>query len=178
MELVEVLNYEQPGKFLVKSTDYDNGYTTPVLTAGKSFILGYTEETDGIYSASSNQPVIIFDDFTTAFKWVDFPFKAKSSAMKMITQRADPPVSLRYIYYVMKTISYTPQDHARQWIRTYSKFRVPIPPLKVQHKIVATLDRFDVLVNDLSIGLPAEITARRKQYEYYRDRLLTFKEAA
>ncbi len=55
--------------------------------------------------------------------------------------------------------------------------KIQVPPLKVQHEIVAILDRFDALVNDLSHGLPAEITARRKQYEYYRDRLLTFKEA-
>ena len=63
-------------------------------------------------------------------------------------------------------------------MKKFKKFRIPIPPLEIQHKIVAILDKFDALVSDLSIGLPAEITARRKQYEYYRDRLLTFKEAA
>lgn len=56
--------------------------------------------------------------------------------------------------------------------------RIPIPPLEEQARIVAILDKFDALVNDLSVGLPAELAARRKQYEYYRDRLLTFKEAA
>ena len=55
---------------------------------------------------------------------------------------------------------------------------IPVPPLAEQSRIVAILDRFDTLVNDLSIGLPAEIEARRKQYEYYRDMLLTFEEAA
>ena len=58
------------------------------------------------------------------------------------------------------------------------KFRVPIPPLAEQARIVAILDKFDSLTNDLSAGLPAEIAARRKQYEHYRDRLLTFQEAA
>lgn len=58
------------------------------------------------------------------------------------------------------------------------KFRVPLPPLEEQARIVAILDKFDALTNDLSEGLPAEITARRKQYEYYRDRLLTFQETA
>ena len=62
--------------------------------------------------------------------------------------------------------------------KSLAKIRIPVPPLKVQHKIVTILDKFDALVNDLSIGLPAEIHARRKQYEYYRDRLLTFKETA
>ena len=59
-----------------------------------------------------------------------------------------------------------------------SKILIPIPSLEVQEEIVSILDKFDVLVSDLSMGLPAEIKARRKQYEYYRDRLLTFEEAA
>ncbi len=57
-----------------------------------------------------------------------------------------------------------------------AKIRVPIPPLEIQQEIVSILDKFEALINDLSIGLPAEIDARRKQYEYYRDKLLTFKE--
>ncbi len=64
------------------------------------------------------------------------------------------------------------------YIKNVAPFRIPVPPLEIQHKIVDTLDKFDALVNDLSIGLPAEINARRKQYEYYRDKLLTFKEVA
>ena len=55
-------------------------------------------------------------------------------------------------------------------------FIVVIPPLAEQERIVAILDKFDALVNDLSAGLPAELNARRKQYEYYRDKLLTFQE--
>ncbi len=58
------------------------------------------------------------------------------------------------------------------------QIEIPVPPLEEQRRIADTLDKFDALVNDISIGLPAEITARRKQYEYYRDKLLTFKEAA
>ena len=84
VKLSDIVNYEQPTKYLVKTTEYDNDYPTPVLTAGKTFILGYTNEVDGVYDASAEDPVIIFDDFTTDSKWVDFPFKAKSSAMKML----------------------------------------------------------------------------------------------
>jgi len=58
------------------------------------------------------------------------------------------------------------------------EIRLQIPPLEEQTHIASILDKFDALVNDLSIGLPAELAARRKQYEHYRDRLLTFKEAA
>ena len=53
---------------------------------------------------------------------------------------------------------------------------LPLPCIQEQERIVSILDRFDALCNDLSIGLPAEIEARQKQYEYYRDTLLTFKE--
>ena len=81
VELNEVLDYEQPTKYIVKSTNYDDSYTIPVLTAGQSFVLGYTNEDFGIYKASPDSPVIIFDDFTTSFHWVDFNFKVKSSAM-------------------------------------------------------------------------------------------------
>jgi len=60
----------------------------------------------------------------------------------------------------------------------FERYPIPVLPLEGQARIVAILDKFDALVNDLSSGLPAELAARRKQYEYYRDRLLTFKEAA
>lgn len=95
--LGEVTNYEQPTKYIVKSKNYEKS-GIPVLTAGKTFILGYTDETDGIYQSSIN-PVIIFDDFTTANKWVDFDFKVKSSAMKMITSKNENEFLLKYIFY-------------------------------------------------------------------------------
>ncbi|GAA0455253.1 restriction endonuclease subunit S [Sphingomonas molluscorum] len=167
-KLGELLTYQQPGKYLVSSTNYNNDYATPVLTAGQTFVLGYTDETDGIYPASRDDPVIIFDDFTTAFKWVDFPFKAKSSAMKMISVGSSKQVSLRYAYYAMQTIRYAPQDHARQWIGTYAQFQIPVPPLEVQDAVVAILDSFV----ELEAELTAELEARRKQYSHYRDTLL------
>jgi len=170
-KLEDLLQYEQPNKYLVSSTDYHEGYPTPVLTAGQTFILGYTDETTGIYKASDLNPVIIFDDFTTAFKWVDFPFKAKSSAMKMITRKSELLESLRYAFYAMQTITYAPQDHARQWLGTVSKLQIPVPPLEVQREIVKILDKF----TQLEAELEAELEARRRQYKYYRDALLNMK---
>lgn len=177
IKLSEIMNYEQPTKYIVNSTDYQDRFTTPVLTAGQTFILGYTNETNNIYASNNENPVIIFDDFTTSFHWVNFAFKVKSSAMKILKPK-DNSVNFRYLFHQMKTIKYKPQDHARQWIGTYSDFKIPLPPLHEQEQIVFILDKFDALVNDISIGLPAELKARRQQYEFYRNQLLTFKSIA
>lgn len=171
--LGELLDYEQPGKYLVNSTNYDDSYETPVLTAGQTFILGYTDETEGIYPASNASPVVIFDDFTTAFRWVDFPFKAKSSAMKMLCPRADSRAEFKFVYYAMLCIGFQPREHAQHWISQYSKFRVPVPPIEVQREVVRVLDLFTALEAELE----AELEARRRQYEYYRDALLTFSDS-
>ena len=167
-KLNEVLNYEQPSKYLVSSKDYSDEYSTPVLTAGKTFILGYTNEVNGIYQASKDNPVIIFDDFTTDFKWVDFPFKAKSSGMKMLTPIDSNTCCFRYIYYAMSVIDFVPSDHKRHWISQYSNFTIPLPPLPVQSEIVRILDSF----TELEAELEAELAGRIEQYEYFRDHLL------
>ncbi len=164
----DIADYEQPSKYLVKSTNYNDDFATPVLTAGQTFILGYTNETDGIYPASKDKPVIIFDDFTGAFKWVDFPFKAKSSAIKMITAKEN--VLIRYLYHLMGFLNYSSDEHKRLWISTYSEFKLPIPPLPIQREIARILDNFTELTKELT----KELTARKKQYEFYRDELLKF----
>ncbi|MFC5370077.1 restriction endonuclease subunit S [Arcanobacterium bovis] len=162
-QLGNLLNYEQPTRYLVKSNDYFSDAPIPVLTAGQTFILGYTRETEGIYEASKEDPVIIFDDFTTAFQWVDFPFKAKSSAMKMLTPKTGDSTTLRFLFHLLQTIQYSPQNHARQWIGTYSNFRIPVPPLEVQEEIVRILDSF----TQLEAELEAELEARKHQFTHY-----------
>ncbi|WP_330944857.1 restriction endonuclease subunit S [Streptococcus anginosus] len=173
-ELGKVVDYEQPSKYIVSSKAYDDSNEIPVLTAGQSFILGYTNEKDGIYQASKNNPVIIFDDFTTSKQWVDFKFKVKSSAMKMLTikDEFENEVLLRYVWHYLGTITYKPEQHGRQWIGTYSKFLIPIPPRKIQEKIVQILDKFTDYVTELT----SELTSRKKQYSYYRDKLLSFED--
>lgn len=178
--LGDVTQYEQPSKYLVESKNYSDEFHVPVLTAGKTFILGYTDETKGIYKASQN-PVIIFDDFTTANKWVDFDFKAKSSAMKMITSSDENKFLLKYIFYWLNTLpsELIEGDHKRQWISNFFNKKIPIPcpdntekSLKIQTKIVRILDTFTELISELI----SELAARKKQYNYYRDQLLSFKD--
>ncbi|WRC98934.1 restriction endonuclease subunit S [Helicobacter pylori] len=169
-KLGEVLEYDQPNKYCVTSKEFDKSYPTPVLTAGKTFILGYTNEKDNIYQASKNAPVIIFDDFTTATQWVDFPFKVKSSAMKILLPK-NPTINIRFIFFYMQTISYNiGGEHARHWISRYSQLEVPIPPLEIQQEIVKILDAF----TELNTELNTELKARKKQYQYYQNMLLDF----
>ena len=169
--LGEVAHYEQPAKYIVESTDYKDSFPTPVLTAGKTFILGYTDEMEGIYPASEH-PVIIFDDFTGALRWIDFDFKVKSSAMKMITSEDESVVLLRFIFYWLSHLpsQFVAHDHQRLWLRKYAPILIPIPPLAVQERIVEILDKFTALEAELE----AELEARKKQYAYYRNKLLRF----
>ena len=173
VKLGDVLDYEQPTKYIVKCKDYQNE-GMPVLTAGQTFILGYTDETNGIFVASKENPVIIFDDFTTSFHWVDFNFKVKSSAMKMLRVSSEREVSFRFVYYAMKCIKYQTLEHSRQWISKYSQIEIPLPPIEVQTEIVRILDKFTSLEAELEAELKAELDCRKRQYEYYRDKLLSF----
>ena len=137
-KLGEVLDYEQPGKYIVNSKNYSSDYKTPVLTAGKTFILGNTNEEENIFPIDK-LPVIIFDDFTTAIKFVDFPFKVKSSAMKILHAKKDV-ADIKYLFYLMKTIRLNHVTHKRYWISEYSKIEIPLPPPAEQKKIVARLE--------------------------------------
>lgn len=138
IRLDKVLNYEQPTKYIVNSENYSDRYNLPVLTAGKSFILGYTNETEGICKAADN-PVIIFDDFTSDCKYVDFNFKVKSSAMKIL-HKANETDNLKYFFYAMQAIDFKPFSHKRVWISEYSKFFIKNRTPEEQNKVVNDLD--------------------------------------
>jgi len=160
----DFLNYIQPTQYIVESTEYSDDYKTPVLTAGKSFVLGKTNETLGIFNSL---PVIIFDDFTTANKFVNFPFKVKSSAMKILTP-IDESVNLKYVFYYMQTVRITFDTHKRYWISVYSKLPIPSPPLHEQQAIVAKIEE---LLSDLENGKQQLLTAQA-QLKVYRQSLL------
>ena len=153
IRLENVLEYEQPTKYIVKSENYSDDFALPVLTAGKSFVLGFTDETDGICKASES-PVIIFDDFTADCKYVDFDFKVKSSAMKIL-HKANTEDNLKYYFYAMQAIDYTPFSHKRVWISEYSKFKIKNRSIAEQNNIVKELDTVATAIDNAKQRLNA-----------------------
>jgi len=139
IRLQDALDYIQPGPFIVNSTNYDDSFDMPVLTAGKSFILGYTNETEGVYHVGNN-PVIIFDDFTTSTHLVDFDFKVKSSAMKILKSKSNFDYDIHYLYYLLQTIKVNSDTHKRFWISDYQPLKVLMPPYWYQRKVSLLLD--------------------------------------
>ena len=127
--LGECLKYEQPTKYIVKSSDYKGQSQTPVLTAGKTFLLGYTDEEFGVFE---NYPVIIFDDFTTSKQFVDFSFKVKSSAMKLLKPISND-IDINFMFSIMNLIRFSlGDDHKRRWITEFSKIVIHLPEINEQ----------------------------------------------
>lgn len=149
-ELSSLLDYERPDLYIVESDNYKNE-GIPVLTANKSFILGYTDEKNNIYSCV---PVIIFDDFTTEKKYVDFPFKVKSSAIKILKPKGNNV--LKFVFELMNTINFEAKEHKRYYISTYQKLFVCAPKdVKEQQKIADCLSSIDDLIDAESRKLRA-----------------------
>ena len=151
--LGDLLTYERPDKYIVHSTKYTTKGSVPVLTANKSFILGYTNERIGIYD---KLPVIIFDDFTTESKYVDFKFKVKSSAIKLLHPKSDD-VSLKYIFELMQVLKFPIGDHRRYYISDYQNQTIKTPSFEEQIAIAQILSDMD-----------AEIVALEKRLQKTR----------
>lgn len=135
MKIENFISYEQPTNYIVHSDQYTKDGQIPVLTAGQSFVLGYTDEEDGIYTG---EPVVIFDDFTTSVQYVDFPFKVKSSAMKILKNKQN--ANIKFCYYLLSWLQKMPPNHKRQWISTTSQIDVNLPPIEWQKKIVQKIE--------------------------------------
>ena len=146
ISLEEVLKYEQPTAYIVSNTNYSDEYETPVLTAGKTFVLGYTNDTEGLFS--NHLPVILFDDFTTANKFVNFPFKVKSSAIKLLLPK-DEDVSMTFVFEAMKRIRFPLGEHKRYWISEYQKEKISYPCQEERQKIANFLSSVDTRIEQL-----------------------------
>ncbi|WP_081874018.1 restriction endonuclease subunit S [Chryseobacterium sp. JM1] len=135
----EILNYEQPTKYIVTSTDYSSDKTLiPVLTANKAFVLGYTDENFGIYDKGN---CIILDDFTMDLKYVDFSFKVKSSAIKLLT--AKEGVNLKYVFEYFSFLNFSSSEHKRHYISEIEQISIILPPLEIQNKIANYFSKID-----------------------------------
>ena len=138
----KLLKYERPDKYIVDNTNY-NIEGTPVLTANKAFILGYIDENFGIYT---KLPVIIFDDFTVDKKYVEFSFKVKSSAIKILKPKFND--NLKFIYELMRTVKFSADEHKRYYISTYQYIDVFVPQkIEEQNKIAECLNSIDDLIS-------------------------------
>ena len=160
----DILDYEQPTKYIVNSTNYNDAYEMPVLTAGKSFIKGYTNETEGIFA---NLPTIIFDDFTTASQYVDFKFKVKSSAMKILVPTSKL-VNMRFAFYCMQVNQIRNDTHKRYWISVYAKKKFLLPSLVEQKAIISKIEE---LFSDLDKGID-DLNKAKDQLVIYRQAVL------
>ncbi|MEI0529379.1 restriction endonuclease subunit S, partial [Brachyspira intermedia] len=164
VRLGDILSYEQPNNYIVKNDEYNNKYECPVLTAGKTFVLGYTNEKFGIYNEI---PVIIFDDFTTETKYVNFPFKVKSSAIKILSSNK---CNLKLIYELIKMIKFNAESHKRYWISEYQYLEIKIPKsIEEQKKIAGLLSLIDEDIENLK----KQLELRKQQKKGLMQRLLT-----
>ena len=107
--------------------------------------MGYTNETKNIYN---NLPVIIFDDFTTESKYVDFPFKVKSSAMKILHINTEL-VLPKLAFYLMQATEIDHDNHQRYWISTYSQEVIALPPIKEQERILKKIDYYFSILEEM-----------------------------
>jgi type I restriction enzyme S subunit len=154
----DVLQYEQPQSYIVEDTEYTKE-GTPVLTANKAFILGYTSEVDGIYDKGN---CIIFDDFTLDCKYVDFPFKVKSSAIKILTAKSNE--LLRYVYEFLKYLDLSTEEHKRHYIAETQNQGFILSSAKTVEMISHTFSA-------LSLRLSSTVQLRNK-YEAQKQHLL------
>lgn len=160
----DLLDYEQPTNYIVESTNYNDSFNTPVLTAGKSFILGYTNETTGIFKSL---PTIIFDDFTTASQFVNFEFKVKSSAMKILVPTSKL-VNLKFVFYCMQVNKVRSDTHKRYWISVFAKNKLQLPPIAIQKAIV---NKIENLFLNIDKGI-ADLKTAQEQLKIYRQAVL------
>ncbi|MDW2913101.1 hypothetical protein [Mesomycoplasma ovipneumoniae] len=143
--LGDALKHEQSWKYIESSTKYFN-HGIPVLTPGKSFVLGYAKDTKNIKKASENSPIILFDDFTTQSRFINFDFKVRSSALKLLINK-NPKDNLHFHYLILQKIKYNVRHHGRHWLPLFVNFTFFQPIWPEQQKISRLFETLENLVN-------------------------------
>lgn len=135
----DVFDYERPDRYIVVNDKYNDNFKTPVLTANKGFILGYTNE-DRTY----DKPCVIFDDFTLDCKFVDFKFMVKSSALKILTAKTGN--ILRFAYERLNSSKIENLGHARHYISVVQPTETTMPTYDEQKRIAILFEQLDNLI--------------------------------
>ena len=145
----------------LKRGEYQQIGKIPIIDQGMDFIAGYTDKDCKTLKADT---YVLFGDHSENIKYVDFSFIQGADGLKILRPKKD---NAKYVYYAFINF------YRKQW-SVAKETLIPIPPIEEQERIAGILDKFDTLVNSISEGLPREIELRRKQYEYYREKLLSF----
>ena len=142
--------YEQPQKYIVHDSDYlpYSKSLIPVLTANQSFVLGYTSENDGIYKKGD---CIIFDDFTNESKYVNFPFKIKSSALKILQTKEG--LLLKFFYEYLQFLNFAAINHKRHYLSEVAITEINVPDLKKHSYVCKVLSSVDIKLKNEEIIL-------------------------
>lgn len=138
-KLSELLDYERPDKYIVESDNYSDAFDTPVLTANKAFILGYTNE-----ARTYNEESIIFDDFTLDRKYVNFPYMLKSSAIKILKSKNGH--NLRFLFELLNSTRFEILGHARHYISVVQNTGTLCPSIEEENRISHFLEEVDKLI--------------------------------
>ncbi len=166
-ECVQVINATKKmnKKFYLTKGKY------PIIDQGQKYIIAYTNDATGLLPLDE---YVIFGEHTKEIKYVDFQFIQGADGLKILKNKDF--ILPKYLYHCMQNLKFQipNRGYNRHWTVT-APLQIPIPSMEEQERVVGILDKFDRLVNDISEGIPAEIKARRQQYEYYRDMLLNFK---
>lgn len=171
-----VSNLDSQRRPVTRSNRQNGEYPYYGANGVQDYVDGYIF--DGTFLLIGEDGSVVQKDGSPVINWAVGKIWVNNHAHVLVAKSDD--IDLRYLFYYLQTVDITPYTTGgtQPKLNQGNMNRIPIlvPPIGEQKRIVAILDKFDALVNDLSIGLPAELNARRKQYEYYRDRLLTFKE--
>lgn len=159
-ELEYFLDYVQPTNFISEYIEKEKSSVNciPVLTAGKSFILGYTINNNKTFN---KLPIILFDDFTTDNKYVDFPFQIRSSAAKILVAKENAEFDFKFVFNAMQQINFISSDHKRYWISEYQLLTIPFPPLQEQNKIASILSAWDSAIDKSKLLLEESLKQKK-----------------